>query len=133
MITTGWKSKIPSLLKKERKEIDRVIRASAFRVEALAKLAAPVDTGLLRASIYTTTSRDSSRAQAEGETRKLDPTADLGNEPTVGELTAVVSVGAEYGIYVEMGGKRGAAQPYLEPALEEVARDLRVEVRRLLN
>ena len=133
MIMTGWKSQIPSLLKKERKEIDRLIRASAFRVEAGAKLAAPVDTGLLRASIYTTTNRDSSRAQAETDARKIDPTADLGNEPTVGELTAVVSVGAEYGIYVEMGGKRGAARPYLGPALEEVARDLRVEVRRILN
>ena len=35
-----------------------------------------------------------------------------------GDLEAVVSVGAEYGVYQEYGTSRMPAQPYLTPAVE---------------
>jgi HK97 gp10 family phage protein len=67
------------------------LHAAAFFVEGQAKLKAPVDTGFLRNSIQ------------------------------VGEVTAVqaiVAVGAEYGLYQEMGTRFMPAHPYLRPALE---------------
>lgn len=70
----------------------RVIRKTAFDIEASAKTAAPVDTGNLRNSIGT----------------------DISN----GGLTAVIGPGAAYGIYVELGTSRMAAQPFLGPAYD---------------
>lgn len=128
---TGWKSRIPALLKRERQEVDRIIREAAFEVEGLAKLAAPVDTGLLRASVYTVTSRSSNRAEADANAQQIAPGVDLGMEPTAQEMTAVVTVGAEYGIYVELGSEKMGARPYLGPALEQVSQRLGAELRRV--
>lgn len=68
-----------------------IIEAVAYDVEGKAKMNAPVDTGFLRNSI-----------EAEEQTK------------TVWR----VNVWAEYGIYVELGTSRMAAQPYLVPAIE---------------
>lgn len=72
-------------------QVQRVIVATAFRIEADAKIACPVDTGALRASIFT----------------------------TVQPLEAVISVGMEYGPHVEFGTTRQVAQPFLYPAAEK--------------
>lgn len=74
----------------------RIVRKAALDIEAQAKVRAPVDTGALRASI-----------QAVG----------------VGPLHWQVRVGVEYGIYVEMGTRYMAAQPYLGPGAEAVRAD----------
>lgn len=69
-----------------------LVHDTAFRIERDAKMLAPVDTGFLRTSI--------------------------GAQMT-GELSAVVSVGAEYGLYQELGTSKMPAQPFLTPAVEQ--------------
>jgi len=74
------------------------VAKAALDIEAGAKARAPVDTGTLRASIQAT---------------KISPTHWR------------VTVGAEYGIYVEMGTRHMAAQPFLTPAINQVGRAFR--------
>lgn len=103
---TTWKSRIPQTVARTRQELSALVRKAAFQVEAGAKLRAPVDTGFLRSSIQTAFE---------------------------GDLTAVVFVGAEYGVYVEFGTTRQRAQPYLQPALEEVSRSIGAELKQILQ
>lgn len=77
------------------RQAQRAVAKAAYDVEAKAKQAAPVDTGALRSSISTSLTADSL-------------TADIG--PTV-----------HYGIYLELGTRRMAPRPYMEPALDQVA------------
>ena len=115
---------------------DKLVRRTAFAVEREAKINTPVDTGFLRNSIYTVTSEGSGydKAQINAErlgvkrhafkrksaaTGRWELTGDMLPEAeNDGELTAVVAVGAEYGVWVEYGTARAAAQPFLEPAIE---------------
>lgn len=76
-------------------QIKNVVSKSALDVKADAAGAAPVDTGALRSSITVT---------SEGG--------------GAGSTSASISPGVNYGIYVELGTSRMAAQPYLFPALE---------------
>lgn len=99
-----WISKIPQTVKRTHQELSQLVRTSAFRVEAGARLRAPVDTGNLRRLI------------------KAEMT---------GDLSAIIVSGAEYGIYVEFGTTRMRARPYLTPALEEVARNIGAEFKSL--
>ena len=73
--------------------------------QRLARERAPVDTGYLRASIFT-------REGAQGATGVI-----------VGEVTA----GAEYAAYVEHGTSRQRPQPFMRPAYEQ-ARDVWVQM-----
>ena len=68
-----------------------ILKANAFAIEAGAKMRAPVDTGFLRNSIQT-------------------------RFPVPG--TAIISAAAEYAIYVEMGTRFAAPQPFLIPAYD---------------
>jgi len=83
---------LPRIAAEIRPKAEVVVAKIARDMEAGAKRRAPVDTGLLRASI---TAR------------------------RVRELTWTLEVGAEYGAYVEYGTRHMAAQPYLHPAYEE--------------
>lgn len=74
-------------------------------IEAGAKVRAPVDTGHLMGSIDST---------------------------FPDELTGVVTVGAEYGIYVEMGTRHAPAQPFLLPAAEEVIAAIGGELKKVI-
>ena len=74
--------------------LDKAIPALAVAVREKAQIAAPVDTGNLRASI-----------------------ADAYDDKT---KTGTVTVGAEYGIYIEKGTVHMAAKPFLAPAAIEV-------------
>lgn len=94
-----------------RNEVGKAIRRTAFKVQAWAKLRAPVDTGYLRNSI-----------KAE----------------RIGDVTAIVSVGAEYGIYVEMGyhhrgGRYIAGRPYFLPAVALGEKYLAGEMSKILK
>jgi len=73
--------------------LSSVIAAAAFSIEAAAKAVVPVDTGNLRSSIQTT---------------------------IIDDMNASVDVGAEYGIFVEYGTRRMAAEPFMTPAVAEV-------------
>jgi HK97 gp10 family phage protein len=89
------------------------VRTTAFAVESKAKQKAPVDTGALRASIYTATNRT-------GGTSPGNQTLPQPNDP----LTANVGPSMDYAPHVELGTNRSAAQPYLVPAVREVENDL---------
>lgn len=86
-------SRLPVIAAEMRPKAALAVQKTASDLEGHAKQNAPVDTGYLQGSI-----------QAE----------------QVAELTSVVNVGAEYGVYVEFGTSRMAAQPYLVPAAETV-------------
>lgn len=78
-----------------------VIRDLAYQLEAEAKQLSPVDTGAMRASIFT----------------EMQP----GKEPV-----ARVGPTVEYAVYVELGHKtsrgRFIIHPFMVPAAEEIAR-----------
>ncbi len=84
-------SDLPDVLKKR---LGQVVRKTALDIEADAKQRAPKDTGFLAASIQA----DVSHADSD--------------------LAAEVAVGAEYGIFVELGTVTQAPQPFLTPAME---------------
>ena len=82
---------IPALLEQVPELVMQIVEKAASDIVNQAQQAAPVDTGALRASI--------------------------GMEMT-GPAEATVSVGVNYGAYVEYGTVKMAAQPYLTPAVE---------------
>lgn len=85
-----------------------VVKKTAFDLEAHAKAVVPVDTGNLKNSIETTIES--------------------------GGLTATVTAGAEYGIYVEYGTARGGpAQPYMTPAAELVRGPFQDAMKKVLG
>lgn len=73
----------------------RAVRETALDVENLAKQLSPVDTGTLRRSIH--------------------------HEIGGGGLSAEVGTDVEYGPHVEWGTYVSPPQPYLGPALDEMA------------
>ena len=97
-----WKSKIPAKLANDRRALKAVLGKIAADITEHARGAAPVDTGFLKNSINF----------------------------EVSDQMAIVFVGAEYGIYVELGTVRMGARPYLGPAVEAVIPRLGGEVRR---
>lgn len=72
----------------------RIVKKATFDIESGAKDRAPVDTGFMRDSIQSTFE-------------------DSG-------LTGIVYVGADYGIFQELGTRKMRAHPYLLPAFERV-------------
>jgi len=82
------------------------VRSAAFSIEARAKLLAPVDTGFLRNSIIT---------------------------EVINDLNARVIVGAEYGLYVELGTRKMRAQPFFIPAVEEVVKQFGGELKEVIE
>jgi HK97 gp10 family phage protein len=89
-----------------------IVTGLAFEIEAEAKTLAPVETGALRASIYTNGKQSSSSPEIIGD-------AETEAIPTPsGDVIAVVGSGIEYAAYQELGTSKMAAQPYLYPAVE---------------
>ena len=77
--------------KKARIATDRELDLSSKRIERMAKVKVPVDTGALKNTIFS--------AKA-------------------GSLTYKVTAPQHYAIYVEKGTRKMRAQPYLKPALD---------------
>lgn len=92
----------------------KAIKAVGFRVEALAKMKAPVDLGNLRNSIYVRTSDDNNLPSVSTEELPR-PSSDN---------SVVIGPTVEYGIYQELGTSIMDAQPYLLPALRQVESEL---------
>ena len=100
---------------------DRIVRKTAFDLQGEAMQRAPVDTGFLKNSIYVRT--ESSSGYAGATENASEQSADGRMLPEVArprEHTAIVAVGAEYGVHVELGTARRAATPFLAPAAERV-------------
>lgn len=118
-----------------RRQAGLVVRATAMAIQAAAQNAAPVDTGALKNSIYTATARSSGYDKAQDKALRANPQAQVlpEVEPPRDDLTAIVAVGAEYGVYVEMGAEGRPAQPYLGPAAEAARPAFEAAMRRLLG
>lgn len=95
-------NRFPQMSPRMRAAVGRRIHAAGFRVEGDAKGRAPVRTGMLRDRIR--------------------------NQPS-GPISTVIGVGVEYGIYVERGTRKMAAQPFLEPAMQAEAPRLEASFR----
>ena len=109
---------LPEIAAKIDEVASKVIRKAAFDLQAQAQANAPVDTGFLKNSIYVEMQDTSTYGQAQ------DPQGDQTLLPEVekpsNKTTAIVAVGANYGIFVEYGSVHGPPQPYLTPAAEMV-------------
>ncbi|MBT0941707.1 HK97 gp10 family phage protein [Streptococcus lutetiensis] len=90
--------------KQARIATDRQLELSSKRLERMAKVKAPVDTGVLKNSIFS--------AKA-------------------GNLTYKVTAPQHYAIYVEKGTRKMRAQPYLKPALDAERPKLISNLRKL--
>ena len=90
--------------KQARIATDRQLELSSKRIERMAKVQAPVDTGALKNSIFS--------AKA-------------------GNLTYKVTAPQHYAIYVEKGTRKMRAQPYLKPALDAERPKLISNLRKL--
>lgn len=90
--------------KQARIATDRQLELSSKRIERMAKVKAPVDTGALKNSIFS--------AKA-------------------GNLTYKVTAPQHYAIYVEKGTRKMRAQPYLKPALDTERPKLISNLRKL--
>lgn len=87
-------------------DADLLVRKAAMDIEAHSKMRAPVDTGILRGSIQ-------AAAVAPKHWR--------------------VTVGAEYGIYLEYGTRFMAPQPYFQPAIDTVWPSFQSAMRRVMG
>jgi HK97 gp10 family phage protein len=108
----------------------KIVKKAAFDVQALAQARCVVQTGYLKSSIYTHTFDSSTYGQGVvggGPGAYLLP--DVGKPAN--DQTAFVGVGANYGVYVEFGTSKMAAQPYLTPAADEVAPSYQAAWQRL--
>ena len=128
---------LEKLIKEEPARAARIIKATAFQVEAEAKSRAPVDTGALKNSIYSNLYGQSGLArmalQAQRKTvvmrrrasKRVRARAQRWADkryiplPQPGSVyEAIVGPSVNYAIYLEFGTFRMAAKPYLKPAVE---------------
>lgn len=106
--------------------LDKVVRKATLDVQAQAQGNVTVVTGFLKNSIYTLTDAgESSYDTAAAAAQAANPKAEVLDQvetpkAPVGGSRAVVAVGASYGSFVEMGTSKMAAQPYLQPAVDQV-------------
>lgn len=106
-------NRLPSISRDLAARVSRVVKQTANAITASAKerMAEP-KTGRFYGS---------HRASAPGEAPAID-TGNLAGSIEVemdGPLTAVVTVGAEYGPFLEYGTAHIAPRPFLTPAVEE--------------
>ncbi len=83
----------PKIMSALDQKVDLIVAKAAMDIQAHGQTRAPVDTGHLKGSIQAL---------------------------RVGPMHWRVTVGADYGIYVEFGTVNTAAQPYFHPAIEKV-------------
>lgn len=99
-----WKSRTYQITRRVGQNLAAVVETATREIEARAKLYAPVDTGFLKNSIAS----------------------------EVTDQTGIVSVGAEYGVYVNFGTVRHAPNPFFTRAVEEVLASIGGELRKVL-
>lgn len=99
-------NRFPAIIRGLEDQADLIVRKTAMDLEARAKVRAPVDTGVLRASISAT---------------------------AVGPRHWRVTVGADYGWFVENGTRFNRAQPFLQPAADEVWPAFQAAMRQVIR
>ena len=105
--------------------IKEIVAETASELETEMQIRAPVNTGYLMDSIYSTTAYGSSYGVSSYGGKEAFPE----EPPPEDDHTAYVAVAAEYGAFVEMGTRKMGAQPYFFPAVEA----LRPEFTRALS
>jgi HK97 gp10 family phage protein len=86
------------------RELSKLVKKTAFGIEAKAKSLAPVDTGLLRNSIQTTVE---------------------------GSLKASVGTNVEYAEHQEFGTRHQKGKAFLTPAADEQKKEFEKDVRNI--
>lgn len=99
-------NKLGILMKSAEERVTQVLRASALKIEALAKTKVPVRTGNLKNSLHS-------------EVLKWD--------------TAVVGTHVEYAPYVEFGTRKMSARPFFVPAVEAVVPEFKQAIQKVLE
>lgn len=128
VVITVDTSRLERLLNRFPGNVDQAVRAVAFIIEEKAKDKAVVDTGAMRASIYTRTNRydgfsaaaKEAREKASRKNRKLV----LTELPAVREHEAVVGPSVNYAIDVEFGANGREARSFLGEAVRETTRQM---------
>lgn len=106
----------PAIAEALEDELAIIVEKTAEGVVQVAQSRAPVRTGFLRDSIYYTTSTKSTYGRDVGEVPAGASLLSPIEAPT--EKTSVnIGVAANYGMFVELGTRYMAAQPYLAPAI----------------
>jgi len=118
-------SKLRSIIRNSGPNARMALRNVAFTVERLAKQKAPVDTGALRASIYTAIGNENSPPDVD------DGAARVRLPDPAGQLVAHVGPSVDYGIYQELGTRLVPAQPFLLPAVRAAEDVVPAEFRRV--
>lgn len=117
---------LDAMIKNTGGNVAQAVAKVGFAVEARAKVKAPVDTGALRSSIYTSLKGGSKFAEASAEAHARRPDTRTGPLPVPeDDHTAYVGPSVEYGAAVELGTTRRPATPYLLPAVRETEKEFR--------
>lgn len=107
------RSRFPRIAGRLKTELQQAIDETARLVVTLARAAAPVDTGALRASIHYVSLKRNTYHGAVATAQSHRPGVQIFPEVRPqGDLEAVVAVGVNYGIFLEFGTRRARAQPY---------------------
>lgn len=110
--------------------VEQVITGLAFELESETKqnieAVGAIDTGALRASVFTRTKNMDRPVQQMSEIANKRPEADI-VELTRPDGNVIASVGpvVEYGVYVEFGHHNVPGRPFLSPAVEKISRDFK--------
>lgn len=118
--------KLNALIRKIPGNVADAVASTAFAIERQAKINAAVDTGAMRASIYSKIGNGKdghSAAASEAASRKPGTQINALPEPE-NATTAYVGPGVEYAIHVELGTSKRGAQPFLLPAVRTVENSL---------
>lgn len=122
-----------TVTKLDTRELDRIMRQSglkarqvvkrfAFKVEGYAKMNAKVATGAMKNSIYTVADGYNGYASAAAQARSKNSEIETVPIPTPATKDiAHVGPCVDYGVFVEFGTSKMAAQPYLIPAVEQAS------------
>jgi hypothetical protein len=125
---------LDGIIKKSDGNMANAVAETGFTVEGKAKVKAPVDTGALRASIYTSLKGGRRGGPAMAEARERRPGVLTEELPTpLKNTTAYVGPSVEYGLAVELGSVRRAGTPYLQPAVRETEDVFRQLVKEAVN
>lgn len=106
---------LPEIAKQLHTEVAAAIKAVAQEIQSVAGVNAPQLTGFLHSSIYVVTQASSD--YGVGVVPGASGSYLLPEVPhPTDDQSAIIAVGANYGVFVETGTSRMASQPYLLPA-----------------